>query len=76
MVALLSQYGLPPLGGCALFQWLITPHAERLYDFMARRGILLRLFPHNSSVRLGLPVDEADWLKLEHALQAYAQETP
>ncbi|KVV09473.1 MULTISPECIES: threonine-phosphate decarboxylase CobD [unclassified Pseudomonas] len=76
LVALLSQYGLPPLGGCALFQWLITPHAERLYDFMARRGILLRLFPHNSSVRLGLPGDEADWLKLEHALQAYAQETP
>ncbi|GLX88189.1 threonine-phosphate decarboxylase [Pseudomonas fragi] len=76
LVALLSQYGLPPLGGCALFQWLITPHAERLYDFMARRGILLRLFPHNSSVRLGLPGEEADWLKLEHALQAYAQETP
>ena len=44
-----------------LFQWLITPHAERLYEFMAHRGILLRLFTHNSSVRFGLPANEADW---------------
>ena len=73
---MLSQYGLPAQGGCALFQWLMTPHAEYLYDFMARRGILLRLFTHNSSVRFGLPADEAHWLKLEQALQAYTKETP
>ena len=76
LVAMLSQYGLPAQGGCALFQWLMTPHAEYLYDFMARRGILLRLFTHNSSVRFGLPADEAHWLKLEQALQAYTKETP
>lgn len=76
LVAMLSQYGLPAQGGCALFQWLMTPHAEYLYDFMARRGILLRLFTHNSSVRVGLPADEAHWLKLEQALQAYTKEIP
>ena len=59
------MHDLPPQGGCALFQWLITPHAERLYEFMAHRGILLRLFTHNSSVRFGLPADEADWQRLE-----------
>ncbi len=76
LVALLVLYGLAPLGGCALFQWLITPNAERLYEFMAQRGILLRLFAHNSSVRFGLPGHEADWLRLEQALMTYAKETP
>lgn len=75
LVQLLQQHGLAPQGGCALFQWLITPQAERLYEYMAHRAILLRLFPHNSSVRFGLPADEADWQRLEHALQAYTQET-
>lgn len=70
---LLGQHDLQPQGGCALFQWLITPRAGRLYEFMAQRGILLRLFIANSSVRFGLPADEADWLKLEQALQAYTQ---
>ena len=72
---LLGLHDLPPQGGCALFQWLITPHAERLYEFMAHRGILLRLFTHNSSVRFGLPADEADWQRLEMALAAYTKET-
>ena len=72
---LLGLHDLPPQGGCALFQWLITPHAERLYEFMAHRGILLRLFTHNSSVRFGLPANEADWQRLEMALAAYTKET-
>jgi hypothetical protein len=25
---LLERHGFKPEGGCALFQWLITPHAE------------------------------------------------
>ena len=58
-----------------IVQWLITPHADRLYEFMAHRGILLRLFAHNSSVRFGLPADEADWQRLELALAAYTKET-
>ncbi|CAI8981938.1 threonine-phosphate decarboxylase CobD [Pseudomonas serbica] len=73
---LLTQYGFEPQGGCALFQWLISERAELLHDFMARRGILLRLFIHNSSLRFGLPGDEADWARLEWALDAFAKEHP
>ena len=76
LARLLSAHELMPQGGCALFQWLITPHADRLYEFMAQRGILLRLFPHNSSVRFGLPATEGDWLRLEQALLAYTKESP
>ncbi|QAY84974.1 threonine-phosphate decarboxylase CobD [Pseudomonas arsenicoxydans] len=75
LALLLEQHGLQPQGGCALFQWLITERAEVLHDFMARRGILLRLFAHNSSLRFGLPGDEADWQRLEQALAAYDKET-
>ncbi|HEY0289013.1 MAG TPA: threonine-phosphate decarboxylase CobD [Pseudomonas sp.] len=75
LVALLTEYGLAPQGGCALFQWLITPHAQALYEFCAQRAILLRLFlnngPHNSGLRFGLPREEADWTRLETALQAF-----
>lgn len=76
LAALLERYGLAPQGGCALFQWLITPRAAVLYEFMARRGILLRLFAHNSSLRFGLPATEADWLRFEQALQAFHKEHP
>ncbi|MCY1384176.1 hypothetical protein D9M69_723980 [compost metagenome] len=54
---MLEQHGFEPQGGCALFQWLITERAEELHEFMAQRGILLRLFTHNSSLRFGLPGD-------------------
>ncbi|EPL14943.1 threonine-phosphate decarboxylase CobD [Pseudomonas sp. CF161] len=76
LAAILERHGLKPQGGCALFQWLIVADAENLYEFMARRGILLRLFVHNSSLRFGLPADEADWSRLEQALQAYSKDTP
>jgi cobalamin biosynthetic protein CobC len=76
LAALLERYGFKPQGGCALFQWLITEDAETLHDFMARRGILLRLFAHNSSLRFGLPGDAADELRLAHALDAYRKEHP
>jgi cobalamin biosynthetic protein CobC len=75
LALLLGQYGFQPQGGCALFQWLITERAEGLHEFMAQRGILLRLFAHNSSVRFGLPAVEADWQRLEQALQAYVKES-
>ena len=70
---LLEQYGLRPQGGCALFQWLITERAEQLHEFMAQRGILLRLFAHDSSLRFGLPGTDADWARLEQALIAWKQ---
>ncbi|WP_025111993.1 threonine-phosphate decarboxylase CobD [Pseudomonas sp. H1h] len=75
LALLLERYGLKPLGGCALFQWLITEHAVALHEFMARRGILLRLFTHNSSLRFGLPANAAEEARLEQALQAFAKES-
>lgn len=76
LAALLERYGFKPQGGCALFQWLITEDADTLHDFMARRGILLRLFTHNSSLRFGLPADAAEELRLAEALAAYRKEHP
>jgi cobalamin biosynthetic protein CobC len=76
LASLLEQYGFKPQGGCALFHWLITERAEALHEFMARRGILLRLFTQNSSLRFGLPGDEADWTRLTFALDAFTKENP
>ncbi|WP_421524998.1 threonine-phosphate decarboxylase CobD [Pseudomonas yamanorum] len=69
----LERHGLRPQGGCGLFQWMITDRAEQLHEFMAQRGILLRLFVDNSSLRFGLPDTEADWLRLEQGLSAYRE---
>jgi cobalamin biosynthesis protein CobC len=74
LALLLEQYGFQPQGGCALFQWLMTDRAEALHEFMARRGILLRLFIHNSSLRFGLPAEEADWARVASALEAFVGE--
>lgn len=78
LAQLLTHCALPPKGGCALFQWLITPHAQLLHTFCAQRGILLRVFlsdnPNNSSVRLGLPADETQWQRLETALREFNQD--
>ncbi|MGG2020819.1 MULTISPECIES: threonine-phosphate decarboxylase CobD [Pseudomonas] len=75
LALLLERYGFKPHGGCALFQWLITEHAQALHEFMARRGILLRIFTHNSSLRFGLPANAAEEARLEQALQAFAKES-
>ncbi|WP_028621665.1 threonine-phosphate decarboxylase CobD [Pseudomonas sp. Ant30-3] len=72
---LLEKSGFPAQGGCALFQWVVTDRAEQLHEFMARRGILLRLFIHSSSVRFGLPADDCDWQRLEQAFMAFNKET-
>ncbi|WP_426140754.1 threonine-phosphate decarboxylase CobD [Pseudomonas sp. DWP3-1-2] len=78
LLDLLTRHGLPPQGGCALFQWLVTPCAAALYEFCAQRGILLRLFlndgPHHSSLRFGLPGDEAQWQRLDSALSEFNRE--
>lgn len=75
LATLLTRHGFQPQGGCALFQWLITERAEVLHEFMARRGILLRLFTHNSSLRFGLPGGEADWARLDCAFDAFTRES-
>lgn len=71
LATLLSRHGMPPLGGCALFQWLLHERAPVLHEFFARRGILLRLIRQPLGLRFGLPADEAGWLRLEAALLAW-----
>ena len=73
---LLLGRGLAPLGGCALFQWLLHDQAAQLFDFCARRGILLRLYRAPLGLRFGLPGDEAGWQRLDAALAAWNEENP
>jgi len=66
--ALLTRHGLPPVGGCSLFQWIPTPYAAALHEALAQRGILTRLFVAPDSLRFGLPGDDAQWQRLDTAL--------
>ena len=61
---LLSQHGLKPDGGTALFQWVRTSKAEIIQETLARQGILVRSFKH--SLRFGLP--KYEWDRLDKAL--------
>ncbi|MBK3866804.1 threonine-phosphate decarboxylase [Pseudomonas stutzeri] len=72
---LLRRHGLTPLGGCALFQLWVSPDAALLHGFLARRGILTRLFDQPSSLRFGLPT-HVGWARLEQALQAFKEPHP
>lgn len=74
LALLLERQGFKPQGGCGLFQWLVTEQAQGLHDFMAQRGILLRLFVNTSSLRFGLPADDREFLRLEQAFEAYAKD--
>ncbi|MND35434.1 Threonine-phosphate decarboxylase [compost metagenome] len=73
---LLRDCGLAPTGGTALFQWLACDDAAALHEFLAARGILTRLFARPSSLRFGLPPDEAGWARLRQALLDYFKECP
>jgi len=63
---LLSQHGLKPDGGTALFQWVRTSKAEIIQETLARQGILVRLFKQPQSLRFGLP--KYEWDRLDRAL--------
>jgi len=65
---LLTRHGLPPDGGCGLFQWVCCSDAVRVHQQLAQRGILTRLFEQPHSVRFGLPRDETQWARLTAAL--------
>lgn len=74
--ALLRGHGLPPTGGCALFQWIASERAKLLHEFLACNGILTRLFAQPPSLRFGLPADEAGWQRLDQALAMFSKECP
>jgi len=71
LAELMAANRLQPSGGCGLFQWWQGEQAAAVHDFFARRGVLLRLFPADSSLRIGLPAEEADWLKLTEVFHAW-----
>ncbi|MCQ4325511.1 threonine-phosphate decarboxylase [Stutzerimonas stutzeri] len=73
LAALLAAYGLPPVGGCALFQTVFDVVAEPLYEHLAYSGILTRLFMP-FGLRFGLPGEEAGWARLEQALRCYREQ--
>ena len=75
LATLLSSNGLAPSGGCDLFQYVRSERAAQLHDFLARRGILVRLFEHPPAVRLGLPECAADEQRLAQALADYQKES-
>jgi adenosylcobyric acid synthase len=64
----LHDAGLPPTGGCGLFQWVRTEFAATLHQRLAQCGILTRYFAEPRSLRFGLPGPETDWQRLAEAL--------
>lgn len=71
LAALLTGHGLPPSGGCALFQLVRCPAVAALHEQLARQAIFTRLFPQLDALRFGLPADEAEWQRLDAALARY-----
>lgn len=69
LAQLLTENGLAPTGGCALFQWIQTPTAAAIHHHLAAQGILTRLYTTPASLRLGLPAEEAEWERLASALK-------
>jgi cobalamin biosynthetic protein CobC len=58
--------------GSALYQWWPEPQAEAFWRHMAQHGIWVRLFTRGAlGIRLGLPLHEDDWQRLEQALDAW-----
>lgn len=70
---MLSQAGLMPNGGTALFQWLEHEQANDLYQAFAEKGVLIRLFHKQGkmtkpSLRFGLPKNAKQWQQLNETL--------
>jgi cobalamin biosynthetic protein CobC len=69
--AVLRGHGLAASGHCPLFRLIETPWAQRLFEGLAHRHILTRPFAdHPRLLRIGLPADDHDLLRLDAALAA------
>jgi cobalamin biosynthesis protein CobC len=70
--AILAGAGLEIGGGTLLFRLVHTDRATKLFQYLGRAGILVRLFPEYPSwLRFGLPAAEQDWNRLQMAMAAY-----
>ncbi len=76
LTELLRAQGLQPSGGNSLFQWVCRADAANIHEQLARQGILTRLFDAPSSLRFGLPRDEAQWARLAAALNPNPLQLP
>jgi cobalamin biosynthesis protein CobC len=68
LAQVLTEHGLAPDGGTALFQWVRTPHAVCIADALARHGVLVRQFDKPAALRFGLPGSLTDWARLRAVL--------
>lgn len=66
--SLLTQAGLSPSGGTALFQYIQARDVDGIACRLARKGILVRRFSDLPAVRFGLPGKEEQWKHLESSL--------
>ncbi len=66
---LLSQYGLTPCGGTALFQYVQHAASHQLQQAFAQEGVWVRYFASPQALRFGLP-PEADWPRLAQVLHS------
>jgi cobalamin biosynthetic protein CobC len=71
--ALLRRFGLEVTGGTTLFRYVQTADAPSLFAWLGQHGILIRNFTWSeTALRFGLPGSEAEWARLEGALQGRA----
>lgn len=68
--AMMLARGAVLAGGTSLFRLYHLPDAARWQHSLARHHIWTRIFPYSTRwLRLGLPGTDADWARLEAALQ-------
>ncbi|MGR3907875.1 threonine-phosphate decarboxylase CobD [Burkholderia sp. SR8] len=67
LAALLRAHGLA-VHATPLFSWTDDPRAAALHAALAAHGIWTRHFARPSSVRVGLPGNEAEWQRFADAL--------
>lgn len=73
MRSLLAAHGIQA-AGTPLFHWWPERRPDDFHEHMARRAIWVRLFRQAArGIRLGLPVCERDWDRIECALQEWTK---
>jgi cobalamin biosynthetic protein CobC len=71
--AMLQRFHIPVAGGTTLFRYVEIADAADLFAWLGGYGILVRNFSWSTTaLRFGLPGSEAEWLRLERALQSWA----
>ena len=69
--SILRRQNFSIVGGTSLFTLIQTNHAYRIYNALAKQGILVRRFENYETwLRIGLPGPENEWEKLECTLNS------